>query len=263
MRYRVHYVCLSHIGKVRSANQDNFICHGRFQDVETECLTFPLSGHVTSEEMAVFGVFDGMGGEERGETAAWIAANQAAGIHIGKDPAADLARFCREANSAICAYADAHQVSSMGTTAALLAFTPGEVTLCNIGDSKIFRFCDGILEQISTDHVAIAAFGTKPPLSQNLGIPPSELIIDPYLAHGPCNYGDIYLICSDGLTDMLSIGEITEILSSDSIVQAASQLMEQALDHGGKDNTTIILCEIQRRSGWFDKWIRPITGKEV
>jgi protein phosphatase len=111
--------------------------------------------------------------------------------------------------------------------------------------------------------VAIAAFGTKPPLSQNLGIPPSELIIDPYLAHGPCNYGDIYLICSDGLTDMLSIGEITEILSSGSIVQAASQLMEQALDHGGKDNTTIILCEIQRRSGWFDKWIRPITGKEV
>ena len=72
----------------------------------------------------------------------------------------------------------------MGTTAAILAFTGNGVTLCNIGDSKIFRFCDGELEQISKDHVTVAAYGVKPPLSQNLGISPTELIIDPYLAQG-------------------------------------------------------------------------------
>ena len=48
----------------------------------------------------------------------------------------------------------------------MLAFTGSGITLCNIGNSKVFRFCGGVLEQISKDHVAVAAFGVKPPLSQ-------------------------------------------------------------------------------------------------
>lgn len=199
MHYKIHYSCLSHIGNVRSVNQDNFICDGRYMENDETPIEFPICGTKTSKEVSVFGIFDGMGGEECGEIASYIASKTASDIEMGKDATEALSKFCQKANLAICDYATLHEVTSMGTTAAMLVFTEKEVALCNIGDSKIFRLCDGKLEQISMDHVAVAAFGVKPPLSQNLGIPPNELVIDPYLARGPYNDGDTYLICSDGL----------------------------------------------------------------
>ena len=113
------------------------------------------------------------------------------------------------------------------------------------------------------DHIAVAAFGVKPPLSQNLGIPPDELVIDPYFARGSYNDGDIYLICSDGLTDMVSADGITEVLVSTPIEDAITKLLDKALANGGKDNTTIILCKIERQSEWFFSWKRRTKRKEV
>lgn len=263
MHYKIHYSCLSHIGNVRSINQDNFLCDGRYMDMGDTPIEFPLCGTKTSKDISVFGIFDGMGGEECGEIASYIASKAATEIAIGKDATTDLSRFCHKANNDICDYATLHEVSAMGTTAAMLAFTEKEVALCNIGDSKIFRLCNGTLEQISMDHVAVAAFGVKPPLSQNLGIRPNELVIDPYLARGPYNDGDIYLICSDGLTDMVSAEEITEVLVSKPIDDAITQLLDKALANGGKDNTTIILCKIERQSGWFFNRKRHTKRKEV
>lgn len=263
MYYKIHYSCLSHIGKVRSLNQDNFICDGHYMHSDGTAIAFPLCGTKTSRETSVFGIFDGMGGEECGEIASYIAAKCAASFPVGKNALADLSQFCHKANRDICGYAEDNGISSMGTTAAMLAFTGKHIVLCNIGDSKIFRLSDGILEQISKDHVAISAFGVKPPLSQNLGIPPSELVIDPYLAQGPYNDGDVYLICSDGLTDMVSIAEITEVLISKPIGEAVTLLLDKALANGGKDNTTIILCRIERQSGWFFKWMPRRKRKEV
>lgn len=262
MHYKIHYSCLTHIGNIRRINQDNFICDGQYLNTSDAPMTFPLRGTKNSDDMPIFGIFDGMGGEECGEIAAFIASKKAAEIQVGDDVAADLFRFCYKANEDICDYAIQNNVSAMGTTAALLAFTDKKITLCNIGDSKIFRFCNGILEQISQDHITVSAFGIKPPLSQNLGIPPDELIIDPYLAQGDYNDGDIYLICSDGLTDMISTGEITEILISEPIEKAITQLLEKALANGGKDNTTIILCKIERQSGWFFKRLHHKKRKE-
>lgn len=263
MYYKIYYSCISHIGNIRSINQDNFICDGNYMDNDKAAIDFPLCGAKTSTETSVFGIFDGMGGEECGEIASYIASKAASDIEIGKDATADLLQFCNKANNDICDYATLHELSAMGTTAAILAFTEKEVVLCNIGDSKIFRLCNGILEQISMDHVAVAAFGVKPPLSQNLGIPPNELVIDPYLARGSYSDGDVYLICSDGLTDMVSVDEITEVLVSKPIEEAITQLLHKALSNGGKDNTTIILCKIARQSGWFFNRKRNTKRNEV
>lgn len=253
MSYSILYSCVSHIGKVRHINQDNIICDGRYIETDNNCMEFLLRGTSSSKEPVVFGIFDGMGGEERGEVASYIAAQNAATLKIGKDAVSDLSHFCDKTNADICHYADENGLSSMGTTAAMLAFTGKGVTLCNIGDSKIFRFCDGSLEQISQDHVTAAAFGVKPPLSQNLGIPPTELIIDPYFATGTYSDGDIFLLCSDGLTDMVNADEIVEILSSESIENASTALLEKALSNGGRDNTTVILCKTQRKAIWCFK----------
>jgi protein phosphatase len=248
MQYNIHFACLSHIGNVRAINQDNYICDGHYRDPFVKNTEFPLCGIKVSKQTPVFGVFDGMGGEECGEVASLIAAKTAAALEIGKKPVADLLEFCHKANADICKYASENDITSMGTTAAMLAFVRKGIVLCNIGDSKIFRFSDGRLEQISKDHVAVAAYGVKPPLSQNLGIPPEEMVIDPYLAEGRYRIGDVYLICSDGLTDMVTTDEITEVLSKHVPNEAIGVLLDRALGKGGKDNITIILCKIERKS---------------
>lgn len=263
MHYNIHYACLSHIGNVRSTNQDNFICDRCYMGIDTATIEFPLCGTKISKDTSVFGIFDGMGGEECGEVASYIASKIASTIDIGKEVTADLSRFCHKANAEICNYAALHDVSAMGTTAAMLVFAKKEVVLCNIGDSKIFHLYDGRLEQISQDHVTVSVFGLKPPLSQNLGIPPNELIIDPYLARGAYNDGDVYLMCSDGLTDMVSVAEIAEAITSKSVKEAITLLLDKALANGGKDNITIILCKIERQSGWFFKRTYHANRKEV
>lgn len=262
MHYNIHFACISHIGNVRSINQDNFICDGRYMEVSGEKMDFPLCGTKASKENSVFGIFDGMGGEECGEIASYIASKTASTIEIGNDATADLAQFCHKANRDICDYATLHEVSAMGTTAAMLVFTDKEIALCNIGDSKIFRLNGGTLQQISKDHIAVSAFGVKPPLSQNLGIPPNELVIDPYLARGAYHDGDVYLICSDGLTDMVTTEEISEVLTTGCIQKGIETLLSKALENGGKDNVTIILLEVQRKKNRLLNFFRKNGGRE-
>ncbi|MBR4308131.1 MAG: serine/threonine-protein phosphatase [Oscillospiraceae bacterium] len=257
MHYKIRYECLSHIGNVRKMNQDNFVCSGQYMAPGGAPLSFLPGGMKDSKDNAVFGIFDGMGGQECGEMAAWIAAKHASEIQPGKYPGEELFHFCHKANREICAYAEEQGVMAMGTTAALLVFTPKGITLCNLGDSKIYRLRKGSLDQLSEDHVANFSYGRKAPLTQNLGIPPEILTIEPYLAQGNCYYGDQYLLCSDGLTDMVSAEEIREILCTSKPKEAMKLLLDKALARGGRDNITIILCEIRRPSGGlFDRLCR-------
>lgn len=252
---------------------------------------FSMKGCTDHAQPYVFGVFDGMGGEECGEMASLIAAKCAAKLKIGPCPIDDLQQYCKTANEEICKFADDHNIGAMGTTAVLLAFAENEIDLCNIGDSKAFRFDGEKLEQISVDHYAAPFYGKKPPLSQNLGIPPSEMVIEPHFARGYYHDGDIYLLCSDGLTDMVSIEEIANILTetvagktpgrSEDVVagetpgrsklvvasettavnNATEKLLQRALENGGSDNITIILCKVKKKKqGIFSKVCRFFAG---
>ncbi len=266
MNFNIHFSCMSHIGNYRSMNQDNFICSGRYMEIQSDkhnTMKFPLVGYVSTKTTpSIFGVFDGLGGEECGEMASLIAAQNASTYAIGQDIIGDILKYCIDANESICKYASKHSISSMGTTAAILIFARREIGLCNVGDSKIFRFADGRIEQISVDHVAASAYGLKPPLSQNLGIPPSEMVIDPYVAKGWYNEGDIYLICSDGLTDMVSQEDITKILVETPYNAAIDKLLSTALKNGGKDNITIILCRVERaRQSLFRRIFKVKNGE--
>ena len=258
MHYEIVYSCISHIGNVRSINQDNFICNGTYMKAEDSEIEFPISGTVSTKVLTLFGIFDGMGGEECG--ASYIAAKEAATMPIKKDGVLALTDYCKEANTKICEYAENNSVSAMGTTAAMLLCSKDEITLCNIGDSKVFQFANGELEQISKDHIVISAFGTKPPLSQNLGIPPEQLLIEPYLSQGRYKNGDKYLVCSDGLTDMLSLEEIKELLDGQSVEDGTTNLVNKALENGGKDNVTVILLEIKKKKSKLMKVFNRQNG---
>jgi len=104
------------------------------------------------------------------------------------------------------------------------------------------------LTQISLDHSQAGVTDKKPPLTQNLGIPESEFVIQPYIAVGAYSIGDIYLICSDGLTDMVSDNEIQATLKMGStLAESANVLINKALDSGGYDNITIILSQLHKQ----------------
>lgn len=254
MNYIIRYSCLSHVGKCREGNEDNFICNGTYMDGSGKPMRFPLMGSLSSRQRTFMGIFDGMGGEECGEIASLLAAKCAAESLPGKNPLEDLSKFCRDANRRICDYSSEHGIFSMGTTAAVLAFYDDEIALCNIGDSKIFRFADKKLEQISVDHYAIAAYGRKPPLSQSLGIPETEMRIEPHMAKGMYKNGDLYLLCSDGLTDMVPTEDIARILLKTEFEACSMRLLNTALNNGGRDNITIILCRVEReRRNLFDR----------
>ena len=88
--------------------------------------------------------------------------------------------------------------------------------------------------------------GRKPGLTQFLGIEEEEYQIDPQISVTETREGDLYLLCSDGLTDMCSEEEIVEILSRDEAVAACvEELTDRALKHGGRDNITVILCRVE------------------
>lgn len=261
MKYNIRYSCICDIGKSRNSNQDNFICAGIYRNNGQDTLVYPLAGYLPHGKNRIFGVFDGMGGEEHGEIASLLSAYIASSITESHSPEKDLLSFIKKANDEICRYAKENDIISTGTTVAIMEFAERKIALCNIGDSKIFRFSEKKLEQISKDHLAVAAYGLKPPLSQNLGIPPSELILEPYIALGKYHNDDIYLISSDGLTDMLTKEEITDILLTSSFSELAQVLVNRALEKGGKDNITVIICKVEKQNNKLHETIRKLKEK--
>lgn len=264
MSYRIVYAGVSHVGNCRKMNQDNFICGRQYMEADNSGTNGLLQGIAEGCELPWFGVFDGMGGEEKGEVAAYLAAETAyqtqrkiKGVRrlamasrgktvLGGSLSGLLQDFCRDANRVICTYAEENHVSAMGTTAAVMVFSKKQVHFCNVGDSKILHFREGALRQLSMDHVMMAAHRKKPVLYQNLGIAESEMIIEPYLGVRKLSEGDIYLVCSDGLTDIVTMEEIEQVLSRMPIEEAVDSLLQQVLDRGAKDNITMILCKIEQ-----------------
>ena len=194
----------------------------------------------------MLGVFDGLGGEECGEIASMMAAEKAAGLSANRDIIKKISDYCEEVNSLICDHVTDNKLSSMGTTAALLIFGRKEIVLCNVGDSRIFRLSGKDMDQISYDHVMSTGQGHKPLLSQKLGMTIEESRIVPYISRGSYCKGDKYLLCSDGLTDAVSLDEIRSDLQQYDPKDAVEKLLEKALNNGGRDNITIIAAEIKR-----------------
>ena len=243
MDYRIDYCCLSDTGRVRRQNQDNLYFPGHEPEPEAPLAGGMAEGSVPAPAQPVFGVFDGMGGEARGEMAALIAARAASRFDFsGPD---GLVRFCREANRRVCAWAEAHDVACMGTTAALMRFSGASAEACGLGDSRVYHWRDGALRRLTRDHVYPAPGGVKPPLIQFLGIPEDQLRLEPCLAAVSPEVGDRFLACSDGLTDRVPARRIGEALARGSAREAARRLMALALEAGGKDNITLMLCDIK------------------
>lgn len=254
MAYQIEYAYTCHIGKIRNNNEDNFWCCGDSLEAQNQGMSHIRSGYMKQSEYPLLAVFDGMGGESCGEMAAFLAA-EACGEHfktakdgIRNDPEEFLNEICESMNQAICDYGRTNKINSMGTTAALLAFAEDAVYSCNLGDSRIYKSDREKFYQISQDHVLGHSLFGKAPLTQYLGMEEENLHLEPSISRQEIKIGDRFLLCSDGITDMLSDGEIADILSRDiPVAKTVEILVDRALKKGGRDNITVVLCEIMEQ----------------
>lgn len=256
--FRISAVAVSHPGKVRQNNEDNLYFAGNIMD-EDQC-DFENAMNVQvlePENPYVFAVFDGMGGMDCGERASFIAAEELKRIckdnHLYPESGL-LSQYIDAANTQICNENREKDVR-MGSTLSILSFWHDHVWICNVGDSPILLYRDGKLTSLHKEHTEreifesipgyIIAPGKKFPLTQHLGIEKELLIITPYENHMEMKRNDIYLIGSDGLTDMVKMEEIAEILDrKDDVDEKIRMLRDKALEMGGKDNITIICIQV-------------------
>jgi serine/threonine protein phosphatase PrpC len=205
-----------------------------------------------------FAVADGMGGARAGEVASAMAADAFQGEMDSDEPAeAQLARILREANRRIYELAvkdESHR--GMGTTLTAAKVHGDEISLAHVGDSRAYVLRRGELEQLTSDHSLVAELERSgqisPEAAENhpqrsiitraLG-PEPDVDVDTYTVTG--KDGDVFLLCSDGLTSMISDEEVASILrSADSLDTTAEALVRAANQSGGKDNITVVLFRL-------------------
>lgn len=248
----------SNVGRKRTNNEDNFYLSGVTVDSANDITAnFPLSQRLATA------VFDGMGGEAAGEVASQIAAS----IFGKKSEELINAGFSDKAinstisliNNYVCNDMQ-KQGRRMGCTYVSLGFVDSMINIANVGDSRAYLLRDNKLICVSKDHTVAQSMvdagivsyedsqkiKEKHKLTQHMGIFPEEMILEPYINSFEAHSDDVILLCSDGLTDMLSDSEIKAVLQLyETPENTANILVEKALENGGKDNVTVIVAKIE------------------
>ncbi len=236
----VEHAGLSDVGRQRDANEDNYV------------IAEPL-----------FAVADGMGGAQAGEVASRTAADVFE--HVGSAPDSPeqlLTDLTREANRRIFEMAQADPSRrGMGTTLTAAIVWAEGLSIGHVGDSRAYRLRGGSLEQLTHDHSLVAELQRSGQLTAEAAENhPQRSIITRALGPEPdievdahthtTRAGDVYVLCSDGLTGMISDADMEAILrGTDTLEAAAKALVKAANQSGGKDNITVVLFRLGEDDG--------------
>ena len=226
---------------------------------------------------------DGMGGYNAGEVAArmatgligsemgrWLAPVEA--LPAGGDLRRALETCVDNANQAIYDAAHSHpEYAGMGTTLVAGVFSGERLVLAHVGDSRCYRLRAGVLQQLTRDHSWLqeqldaglltpqqaAVSANRNLVTRALGVEPlvrveiNEFKIEPH---------DLFLMCSDGLSEMLCADEIAALLATGaSLEETTTRLIAAANANGGRDNISVLLVQAglaQRRPGFMSRWLR-------
>jgi serine/threonine protein phosphatase PrpC len=230
---------VSHVGKIRSNNQD--------------------SGYAGRH---LFVVADGMGGHAGGDVASAIATKRVAEADTEYAAAEDAEQALRSAmiaaNSLLAETVFEHsELTGMGTTVSGILRVGDRIALAHIGDSRIYRFRDGELEQVTADHTFVqrlvdsgritaeeaAVHPRRSVLMRVLGDVDAAPEIDTKILD--TRPGDRWLLCSDGLSSYVSEERLQTILATvPSPQNAADRMVKESLDHGAPDNVTVVIADI-------------------
>ena len=227
---------VTHVGRVRTRNEDSYL-------VRTD--------------VGMWAVADGMGGHEAGDLASRIVVQSLDAVGAPA-AAADLLTQCEErlfsANQEIIGLSRARHGATMGTTAAVLLVRDGYYACIWAGDSRVYLINGGSIHQVSHDHSELEELIAGGTLSrEEVKDWPSNAITravgvaaDPEfeVVTGPAEPGDIFVICSDGLTTHLQDDEILQHAATRCAQAACDDMLALALDRGGLDNVTIVIVRL-------------------
>ena len=212
----------------------------------------------------VFGVADGMGGYAGGEVASKLAVDTMSEAFLsGEFPglrkrtpfrrANELVRSIELANDAILTEATGNKEHrDMGTTIVAARFSAGRrrVYVANVGDSRAYRLRAGKLEQLTRDHTLELEMGLKgrmgEKLSRAVGV---KARVKTDIRIEDAKPGDLFLMCSDGLTKMVPDNQVRVCMLTPDLEKAAQKLIIAANEHGGKDNVSVILIRVDEARG--------------
>ena len=225
---------------------------------------------------------DGMGGYNAGEIASGMATAfikselsrwlTEAGSGVKAKEVRRAMEICVDnANRSIFNSANSNAgYAGMGTTLVVGIFRDDRLVLGHIGDSRCYRLRAGFLEQITKDHSLLqeqidaglitleqaATSSIKNLVTRALGV--DEFVLLEVNEH-PVQVGDLYLMCSDGLSDMIDDEAINRVVASDmTLEQKATELIDQANENGGRDNISVLLVEVQEateKRGLIARWL--------
>lgn len=246
------YVALTDTGLRRTANQDSGFASNRLLVIADGMGGAAAGDLASSETMHVIRKLDG---ELEGDALEALAgavsrANDRLGELIEEDPA----------------------VEGMGTTLDALLWDGKKFAMAHIGDSRAYRLRDGVLTQISDDHTFVQSLVDEGRLSPDEARhhPHRSLILrallgrddnDPDISTIEPKLGDRYLLCSDGLSDMVDDSVIEATLGAETIDFAATELIRLALEGGGYDNVTVVIGEMVEAGTPADDELSSANGQ--
>lgn len=240
---RLDHSARTHVGLVREKNEDSYL---------------------VAPDLGLYSVCDGMGGHVGGQVASQSAVKnieqvvRAGGPRGPSDPDI-LCTAIQQANLAIYTQARADAtLHNMGTTVVAVRQEGDSLHICHVGDSRIYRLVgtDHQLVQVTRDHSLVNLYIDNPELAAHFGPPNDNVIVravglreEVQVDHQllPLQVGDVYLLCCDGLTDMVDDWILREVMldaAESDMEEACDALIRAALNNGGVDNTTAILLRV-------------------
>lgn len=239
----------SHVGLVRQQNEDMILAGTRL----IRDASYTISYTLPEGERAIFALADGMGGHNAGEVASEEALSSLSSFFDALPPALSPEQL-REAfsqwNQEIHARllrlgGEDPACQGMGTTLVGMCLYGGRAYWFNCGDSRIYRLHDGQLAQLSTDHSyehVAGMSGFSHLITNCLGGGCGDTFIDMREMVPPVSSSDLFLLCSDGLTDLVPDSWIERFLKTGA---SAAQLVKMACHAGGHDNVSVCLLRVK------------------
>lgn len=268
-RWNVRFAARSDKGAVRENNEDNLYIVGK--SIPSDSMDHvSLDGEITGSSFAC-AVCDGMGGQNNGEVASFEAVKRF-GQMVDNNGFLELPlqkkidgvqEYLGVANTAIFNMAsETTQSRGMGTTFACVLASDGKAVAIHAGDSRVYLCRKNVLHQLTRDHSEserMIRLGVLSPeqarvhksryvVNRHLGMPPEAGMLEGDVSDFlDLQQGDIFVLCSDGLTDMVEQAQMEQVLfSSAPLHEKADRLIGAALANGGKDNVTVLLIETEK-----------------
>ena len=244
------------MGSLRKNNEDAYYFNGQYASyshMDREAFLFSEA----DADGSLWAVCDGMGGQSNGEKASFTAVSGLRGLqeHLpGRDFETTVQSWVSQANDAVNEQADGG-----GSTLAMLYCSGPHLRAAHVGDSRIYRYHNGQLERITRDHSRVEMLLDAGAITQEEARNhPQKSVVTRYLGMNseyvctasvseeiPYLRGDRYLLCSDGVTDMLTDDEISALLAEPGeIGSCVGKIRDAVFTAGARDNLTVILLEL-------------------